>query len=112
MIPDLVTTRTVRELLLAGKLVLTTVLCEDVAPDPRLVGPETLDPGALSLPQPPRQWRVGVRLLVVVLVMLGDLGVVKVGRPSSRPSLLPLLSSHTGSEWRGQYQLGVNRGKK
>ena len=92
MIPDLVTTRTVRELLLEGKLVLTTVLCEDVAPDPRLVGPETLDPGALSLPQAPGQRRVGVGLVVVVVG--GDLGVVKVRRPPPRPRLLPLLSSH------------------
>ena len=89
------------------------MLCEDVAPDPGLARPQSLDPGALSLPQPPRQRRVGVGLLVVVLVvMLGNLGVVKVGRPPSRPGLLPLLSSHTGSDWRGQYQLGVNRGKK
>ena len=85
------------------------MLCEDVAPDPGLASPQSLDPGALSLPQPPRQWRVGVGLLVVVLVMLGNLGVVKVGRPSSRPSLLPLLSSHTGSDWRGQYQLDVSK---
>ena len=92
MIPDLVTTRTVRGLLLEGKLVLTTVLCEDVAPDPRLVGPETLDPGALSLPQAPGQRRVGVGLVVVVVG--GDLGVVKVRRPPPRPRLLPLLSSH------------------
>ena len=70
------------------------MLREDVAPHPALAGPQPLDPAALSLPQPPGQWRVGLGLVVTV-VMLGDLGVVEVRRSPPRPRLLPLLGSHT-----------------
>ena len=73
-------------------IVLTAMLCKDVAPEPLLVRPESLDPGALSLPQPPGQRRVGVGLVVA------KLGMVKVRRPpsttSTSSSLLGLLGSH------------------
>ena len=62
------------------------MLGKDVAPQPLLVGPESLDPGALPLPQTAGQWRVG---LVVVVEVRGQSGP---GLPSSR--LLPLLSAH------------------
>ena len=67
-------------------MVLTAVLGKDVAPQPLLVGPESLDPGALPLPQSAGQGRVG---LVVVVEVRGQSGT---GLPSSR--LLPLLSAH------------------
>ena len=69
--------------------VLTAMLCEDVASNPGLVRPQSLDPGALSLSQPPGQRRVGVGLVVA------KLGMVKVRRAASTTSrLLALLSPH------------------
>ena len=64
------------------------MLCEHIASDPSLVGPQPLDPGALSLTQPPSQGRVGMGLMV------SQLGMMKVWRPSSASRLLPLLSPH------------------
>ena len=71
--------------------VLTAVFCEDVASHPGLVRPQSLDPGALSLSQPPSQRRVGVGLVVA------KLGMVKVRRAASTATtgnLLALLSPH------------------
>ena len=70
-------------------MVLTAVLGKDVAPQPLLVGPESLDPGALPLPQSAGQGRVGLVVVVVVVEVRGQSGP---GLPSSR--LLPLLSAH------------------
>ena len=75
------------------EMVLTAVFCEDVPSHPSLARPQSLDPGALSLPQPPGQRRVGVGLVVA------KLGMVKVRRAAGPTTtttscLLALLSSH------------------
>ena len=71
-------------------MVLTAMLCEDIPSHPSLARPQSLDPGALSLSQPPGQRRVGVGLVVA------KLGMLKVRRPAPTTTsrLLALLSSH------------------
>ena len=87
-IPDLVTTQHSGLYYIYNWVVLTAMLCEHIASNPSLVRPQTLDPGALSLSQPPGQGRVGVRLVVSQLRMM------KVWRPPPSSHLLPLLSTH------------------